>query len=136
MPPLLPCLQVKRAALPAISEVNHKSQGEPYKETDPVHDRQACHQQETGENRENWRQRAAGGAEGAVAIGLAVAKNEHAGSNESECEQRADVGEIGEGADVEQAGGNPDHETRDPSGKVRSQIAAVHTAEDFRKEAV
>ena len=39
--------------------------------------------------------------------------------NQHEGEQRADVGEIGDGADVEQAGGNAHDESGDPGGDGR-----------------
>src|SRR5262245_45436718 len=135
-PPLLRRLQLKRAAFPAISEVNHKSDSQPYKEANPVHDRQARHEEQTGENRKNWRERSARRVERTMAIRFAIAQDEHAGGNQREREQRPDVGEVGESANVEQAGGDSHHEASDPGGKIWRQIASVDAAEDPRKEPV
>src|SRR5215831_18225027 len=135
-PPLLCRFELKRAALPAIGEVNHKSESEPYKETDPVHDGQARHEENAGKDGQDRSQRPAGSAEGAMAVGLAIAEDQHACRNQRKGKKSADVGKIGEGPDVEQTGRNSHHKAGDPGGKIGSQIAAVNAAEDFWEEAV
>ena len=65
-----------------------------------------------------------------MAVRLAIAQDEHADGDQHKGEQRADVGEVGDGADVEQAGGNADDESRHPGGKRRGAELRVHAAED------
>src|SRR5216684_2437762 len=84
-------LSPQRAALAAITEVNHKTDGQPNEETDPVHNRQSGHQQQAGENRQYRSERPAGRTEGAVPVGLAVTKNEHAAGNQGKGEERPNV---------------------------------------------
>src|SRR5262249_18315385 len=106
--------QIERAALPAVQKINHESDSKPRKESDPVHDRQTGHQEQASKNSENWRDGAAGSAEGAVPIRFAIAEDENAGGDECKREKRADVGEIGEGADVEKTCGNTHYEACNP----------------------
>ena len=51
--------------------------------------------------------------------GSRIAQDEHADRDQNKGKERADVGEVGQGADVEEAGGNGHHESRDPGGKGR-----------------
>src|SRR5260370_24187956 len=63
-------------------------------------------------------------------IGFPVTKNQHASGHESESEERADVGEVGESSDVEKAGGDADEETGHPGGEIWTAITRVDTTED------
>src|SRR6185437_17018665 len=98
-------------------------------EADPGEDGQARHEQAAKQNAEDGKDGATGAAESAMAIGLAVTKDEDARRNEHEGEERTDVREVRERADVEQSRGNADDEARDPGGDVGSAEARV----DFGK---
>src|SRR5262249_19728546 len=126
--------QVQSAALPAVQEIDYKSDGKPHKKSDPIHDRQTGHQEQAGEDGKYWGKRAARCAEGAFALRLAVTKDEYTRGDQSKSEQRADVGEVCEGADVKKPSRNADDESGDPGGKIGSEITAVNTAEDFRED--
>ena len=60
-----------------------------------------------------------GTTKAAMAVRLAIAQDDDADGDQDEGEERADVGEVGEGADVEEAGGNGDDESGDPGGEGR-----------------
>src|SRR5262249_32287232 len=128
--------QVQSAALPAVQEIDYKSDGKPHEKSDPIHDRQTGHQEQAGEDGKYRGERAAGSAKGAVALRFAITKDKNACGDERKGEQSADVGEVGEGADIEKTGWNADDESRDPGGKIGSEIAAMHAAEDFWEKSV
>ena len=71
-----------------------------------------------------------------MAVGLAIAEDEHADGDQHKGEQGADVGQVGDGADVKQAGGNADDESRDPGGESRGAELGVDAAEDAGQQAV
>src|SRR6266481_2866420 len=91
------------AVLPAVKIIEHQAQDHPDKEADPVHYRQAGHEQEACENRDDRRKRSAGGAESARPVRLPIAKNKHACRDKSEREQGADIRKIGKSSDVERS---------------------------------
>src|SRR5215468_148464 len=92
--------QIQSAALPAVQEIDYKSDGKPHKKSDPIHDRQTGHQEQAGEDCKHWGEWAAGSAEGAVAVGLAITKDENSGCDKRKGKKRSDVGKVGKGADV------------------------------------
>src|SRR6185312_13032985 len=65
-----------------------------------------------------------------------VAQDEDSGGDENERKESADVGEVGERADVEQAGGDADDKSGDPGGDVGGAEARVDFGEDFGQQAV
>ena len=69
-------------------------------------------------------------------VGLPVSKDEHTPCDQSEREQGANVGKIGESPDVEQARWNTHHESRHPSGKIRCPKSRMHAPKNFGKEAI
>src|ERR1700677_4875547 len=82
----------QRTLLATVEVVEHETSRQPHKESDPIHDGKPCHQKQAREDRDGRRERPAGSAEGALSIGFAIAKDQHAGSDECEGEQRADIG--------------------------------------------
>src|SRR5208337_3596306 len=119
----------KLAALAAVEVVDDKPDGEPDEEADPGDDRQPRHQKNAEGNAQNRQNRAAGTAESAAAAGIFVAQYEHAGGDKHEGEERADIREIGEGADIEQPGRHADDESRHPRCRRRSAEARVNLCE-------
>src|SRR3954469_3588451 len=98
----------------AVQEIDAESDNQPSEEAQPSEDRQPGHQQQTKNDAQNRRSRPAGGAEPSMPLGLAIAKYENTNRHQHEGKQRADVGEIGSGADIEHACGNAYDESRNP----------------------
>ena len=71
-----------------------------------------------------------------MALGLLPAQDEHPDGHQNEGEERADVGHLGERADVEQARGDGDQDSRDDGGEPRRAEARVDGAELVRQQAV
>ena len=65
--------------------------------------RQSGHQQEAKDDAECRRNGPAWDDETATAFGLTIAQHDDADGDEHEGEESADVGKVGEGADVEEA---------------------------------
>src|ERR1700677_3163923 len=65
-------------------------------------------------------------AEAARALRLLPAQHNDAGRDQNKCEQRSDVRKIREPADVEDPGGNPDHEASYPGADVGRAVARMH----------
>jgi len=128
--------QPKRTALAAIGEVNHKSDEKPYKETNPIHDGKSRHEKQASEDGDDGSDGTAGSTEGARTVRFAITKDENAPGNQSKCEERADVRQVCEGADVEESGGDADKKARDPGGEVWRAISRMNAAENFGEQAV
>src|ERR1700682_2216793 len=120
----------------AIEIIEHQAEDHPNKESDPIHDRQARHQKQTSENRENRSQRSARSPESTGPVRFPVSKNEHSCCHQCEREQSADIGQISESPDVEQARGDTHNESRHLRGKIRRLEARMHATKDSRKEPV
>jgi len=71
-----------------------------------------------------------------VALGLFGAEDEDADRDEDEGEERANVGHLGEGADVEQAAGYGDEDAGDDGGEGRCAKAGVEFGEGVGQEFV
>ncbi len=123
-------------AVAAIEEVDEEAYGEPDEEGHPCEDFESHHEHDAEDDAEHREDGAERGTEGAVAFGLAVAKDENCDGDEDECEEGADVGEIRDGSDVEEAGGDADDESCDPGGDGRGAIALVDVAEDRGQQAI
>ena len=80
--------------------------------------------------------RAEGDAEAAMAVGVLVAQDDDSGGDKDEGEEGADVRHLGEGAHVEEAGGDGDQEARDPGGEGGRAEARMDAAEDVGQQAV
>src|ERR1700726_2408392 len=79
------------AALPAVVVVNHKSDNHPHKETNPVGDWQAGHQQQASQDREDRRYRTSRSAKCAPSFRLAITQNQNSSRHQSERKKRSDV---------------------------------------------
>src|ERR1035438_6104945 len=123
-------------AVPAVEEVDEQADGQPDEEAVPGDDGQAGHQQEAEDYAERRNDRAKGNAEAAAALRLADAQHDDADGNQNEGEECADVGEVGQGADVEETGGNGDRESRHPGGEGRGAEDWVDVREDLGQQAV
>ena len=75
-------------------------------------------------------------AEAARTVGLALAQDEHGDGHENEGEKGADVREVGERADVKNAGGNGDEDAGDPGGDVGRAEFGMHAGKGGREQAV
>ncbi len=94
--------------LPSVVVVDAKPDQQPHEKAQPVFDRQAGHQDEAGHNRRNGNERRPRDSKAAGAFRLALAQDQNRDGNENEGEECADIGKIGEGADVEYARGDRD----------------------------
>lgn len=120
----------------AVEEVDEEAEDQPDEEAVPGDDGQSGHEQEAEDDAERGNDGAAGNNKAAMADRLAEAKNDDADGDEDEGEKGADVGEVGEGADVEQARGNGDHEAGDPGGERGRAEEGMDAGEDAGQEAV
>ena len=75
-------------------------------------------------------------AERSRTVRLLPAQHDHAGRHDDEREQRADVGQLGEGVDVPQARRDSDQKSGDPGPHVRGSKCFVHFAERLRQQTV
>ena len=94
------------------------------------------HQQEAEDHAERGDHGPAGDDETAAAFRLANAQDNDADRDQDEGEECADVGKVGEGADVEKAGRNGDQDARDPGGKRRRAEERMDVGEDLGQQAV
>src|SRR6266403_1303084 len=134
---LLRTIRGPQCTVPAAIEIiKHQAKDHPNKESDPIHDGQARHQKNTREYREDGSQRAARSPEGSGPVRLSITKDEHTTCDQSERKQRADIGKIRQGTDVEQACGNTHHESCHPCRKVWCLEEGMHATKDSRKEPV
>src|SRR5712692_7014201 len=78
----------QHTALAAVAEVNDETDGEPNEEANPVHDGQACHQQEASEDRRDRRERSSRRPECARPIRLTIPQNQYTRGDERKGEQR------------------------------------------------
>src|SRR5690349_4193767 len=104
----LPLAAREFAVMAAVEPINREADEEPSEEAQPGQDRQAGHQQRTEEDTRDWRDQSAGSFESAAAVWIFAAKDDDADRDEYEGEEGTDVREVGEGANVEDAGGNAD----------------------------
>src|ERR1700720_1249206 len=79
----------QRAAPPPIVVVNHESDCHPHEESNPVRNWQSGHQQQAGDDGDDRRERTAGGAESARAVGFSITKDQYSRSYKSEGKKRA-----------------------------------------------
>src|ERR1700734_2380318 len=93
----------KLGTVAAVEEVDEKADDEPDDEAIPGDDRQSGHEQEAEDDAERGNDRSTGNHEAAFTVRLTEAKDDDSDGDEDEGEKGADVGEIGEGADVEEA---------------------------------
>src|SRR5437868_3523281 len=99
-----PWLRLSRSELAvfaAIAPIDDHADSQPGEEAQPVHDGQADHEQHTADQRENRNNRPPRGTEATWTVGFAVTQNQHTDGDQHKGEERSDIGEIGEGADVE-----------------------------------
>src|ERR1700733_7816276 len=123
-------------AVAAIEEVDQQADEEPDEERGPCQDFEAHHEYDAEDDAEHGEDRTERGAKGAMAVGLAVAQDEHGDGDEYEGKQGADVGEIRDSSNVEEAGRHAHHEPRDPGGNGRRAIARVNLPEDLGEKAI
>src|ERR1700674_4048929 len=90
------------AALARVEDVDHHADNQPDEEAQPGRDGQARHQQHAEGDAEDRRCKTTGSTEAAVPFRLAHPQDDDADRDQDEGEERADVGEIGERADVKQ----------------------------------
>src|ERR1039458_9818160 len=92
------------AELPAVAAVEHvhrQPDNQPHEKSQPGQDGQARHQQHTKHYAEDWRRQAARSAESATPLRLLVAQDDDADRHQDKREQRTDVRQIRERANVE-----------------------------------
>src|ERR1039457_1458086 len=123
-------------AVAAVEEVNDQADGQPGEKTEPCDYFKPHHEYYAKDDAQHREDRAQRSAEAAVAIRLALAQDEHTDGDQEEGEEGTDVGEIGDGADVQKAGGNAYHKPRYPGGHGRGAELGVDAAEDGRQQAV
>src|SRR5271154_371864 len=121
----------QRALPAAIQIVKHQSYDHPNKETNPIHDGQAGHQQQAGEDGDDRGDGTAGGAEGAMAVRFTVAQNQNSSGHQRKSEQRADIGKVCERADIQDSRGYTHYKSRRPGGKRWSLITRMHARKNF-----
>jgi hypothetical protein len=71
-----------------------------------------------------------------MSFGFAIAEDENSDRDESKGKQSANIGKVGEGANIEKSRRNPDDKAGYPRGEVRRQILTMDAAEDLWKETV
>src|SRR5664279_136911 len=126
---MLPLAWAELAAVPAVEHVHRQPDDQPYEETQPSQDRQAGHQQHTKYHAEDGRRQAAGSAESAVPLRLFAPQNDDSYRDQNKREQRTDIRQIREGANVENAAGNAHQESTDPSCGGRRAKSRMDAAE-------
>src|ERR1035441_10932789 len=126
----------KLGAVTAIEEVDEQADDQPDEEAIPGDDGQAGHEQEAKDDAERGNDGPAGNDETTAAVGIAEAEDDDSDGDEDKGEKRADVGEVGEGADVEEAGGNGDDKTGNPGGEGRGAKEGMDVGEDFWQQAI
>ena len=114
----------------AEQQIDHKADNQPHKESQPGHQRQARHQKHTAGNRQQRHQRNKWRPEASRAFRLLLTEYDHRRRDDDECEQRADVRELGEGIDVPYSRRESDYEARDPGTDVRCLENAMDAGED------
>src|SRR5271154_6525006 len=72
----------QRAVPAAIQIVKHQSYDHPNEETNPIHDGEAGHQQQAGEDGDDGGDGAARSAEGAMAVRFTVAQNQNSSGHQ------------------------------------------------------
>jgi len=127
---------IEFAAFAAVEVINDEADDEPDEEALPGAGGQAGHQQNTEDDAEYGEDGASGDAEAAVTLRLFAAEDEHADGYEDKGEERADVGELGEGANVKQAGWDGDENAGDPGGDGGCAKFFVDLGEHVRQQAV
>src|SRR5207245_9071369 len=84
----------------AVKEINEQSDRQPDKKTKPSEDRQAKHQSQAHEHAEDWKNRDERHAKWTRSFRVDAAQHVHAEANQNKREERADVGEVCELANV------------------------------------
>ena len=102
----------------------------------PGDDGKSGHEAAAEDDGDQRKPRHEGHFEDALAIGLGAAQDDHAERDQHEGEERADVGEIGGIRRGHEPGRNPDGETRNPRGPVRSLELGMNFGEELGEEAV
>ena len=84
----------------AVKEINQEPDSEPDHKTNPGHHRQAQHQSQAHEYAEDWKNRNERDTKWTRSFGIDAAQHVHTEANQNKREERADVGEICELANV------------------------------------
>src|ERR1035437_5670123 len=120
----------------AIAKVDQQSQHQPGEEGHPGHHSQAHHQQYAKDDSQKREERTQRSTKAARPLRLAIAQDEYRDGDQDKGEKGADVGEVGDSADVQQSGGNADHKSGDPGGDSRGAEAWMNAAENGGQQAV
>src|SRR5580692_2891078 len=99
-------LAFRRHPLAAVREIDHQADRQPNEKPDPRFERQTQHQQEAAKDRQHRKKRNPRYAKDSLVIRLRAAQKDHAGGDHHKSEQRANVSEVGESADVPHTSGN------------------------------
>src|ERR1035437_5760749 len=86
----------------AVEEVDDQADDQPGEEANPCDDFKPHHEHDAKDDAQDREERAERSTEAAVALWLAITEDEHTDGNQDEGEEGADVGEIGDGSDVQQ----------------------------------
>ena len=115
------------AVAAAVEVVHEQANDQPNKKPQPIFHREASHQYETAYDRGDGNPRAGRHTKRARSFRLLFSQNQHGERNENEREQRADVREISERADIKNARGNRLCTRENAPGSSPSRDMANHT---------
>ena len=128
--------QPKLGALAAVAEVDYQAQTEPDGETHPGLPVEAGDENEAEHDGQNRRDRYTRGAEAAVRVRLGLAHPQNTGRHDDERGQGADVHQLEQHVDVDEAAGERGQQTEEPRALERGTVLLVHVAEELREQAV
>src|SRR5579863_9867148 len=120
----------------AVENVDDEADDEPDDKAEPGEDVQAGHEQEAEDHAERWNDRSERNSEPPLPLRIAIAQHDDADGNQDEGKQRADVGEVSERADVEQARRDGNDEAGHPCGEGGRPEAWMDARKDLRQQAV
>lgn len=120
----------------AVREVDHEAEREPDHEAHPRLPRQSGDEHGAERDGEDRRDGHARGAETAVGVRLRVAHPQHAGRHDDEGRECADVHELEQHVDVDEAAGDGGEDAEEPCALPRRVVLLVHLAEELREQAV
>src|SRR5712691_2320112 len=109
-----------------VEEVEDETDGEPYDESLPRHERELDHQVDAADDGTEWHPRYEWRTERTRTVGIGLPQHEHADGDEDEREQRSDVGELDHLVDVGDGGEHGDEDARDNRRDVRCPVPGMH----------
>ena len=118
------------AVLAPVGEVDDEADQQPDQEPQPVVRRQREHEHQAGEDAQDRDDRDPRAAEGPVGVGVLLAHDEHGRADDHEGEERADVGQVEQRVERQEAR-EQDHEEADQDRRLpRGPELRVHVGEE------